>query len=90
MNEKPDLEQRAEQLGRDLEKKAEALEKRLPAPTAALLDAICLGAVLLAGAWLLTKLGWLAMITWRMVGIGFALIYVVSLAYRLGRRAPKA
>ena len=90
MNEKSELEHRAEQFGRNLEKKAEAFEKKAPAPLAALLDALCLGAILLAAAWLALKLGWLAAITWKAVGSAFGLIYLACLGYRLVRKAPKA
>ena len=79
MNDKPDLE-----------RKAEAPAKKLSASAAALLDALCLGAILLAAAWLAVKLGWLPILTWRAVGFGFVLIYIVSLAWRLVRKPPRA
>lgn len=78
MNDKPDLE-----------RKAVAPAKKLSAPAAALLDALCLGAILLAAAWLAVKLGWLPILTWREVGFGFVLIYIVGLAWRLVRKPPR-
>ena len=78
MNDKPDLE-----------RKAEAPAKKMAVPAAALLDALCLGAILLAAAWLAVKLGWLSILTWQEVGFGFVLIYIVSLAWRLIRKPPR-
>ncbi len=85
---KVELEKRMEKKcgcwGEKIEKKFDALEKKIPPPLSALGDVLCLGAFILGALWLATKLNWLSkMPSWKILAVCFATIFIISLVYRL-------
>lgn len=82
------IEQRAEEWGRNLDKKVEGLEKNMPKPVAALMDVVCFGLVILAACWLMARFGWIQMPSRTVFLILAGAIYLVSLAIRILRKPP--
>jgi len=81
---------KCEDWGRNIEKKINGLEKKVPVPLNSFFDALCICVIIAGGAWLAAKLNWVnGMLAWSTLGIIFIVIYVISLCYRLICRKKK-
>lgn len=84
------IEQKCEAWGNNVDQKADAFVKSMPAPVNALLDAVCISVLLIGLAWVTEKFSSRdIMPTWNIFGIIFGAIFVISLLYRLVMKARK-
>ena len=90
--EKPgkDIGKKCEEWGDNLDIKVKALEKKIPRPLNALLDALCITVIIAVAAWACTKAGWIdGMPSRRIFAVVFCALYVLSLLYRLFIKSKK-
>lgn len=85
---KAELEKRTEKKcgdwGRNIEKKFDNFESKVPKPINSFFDALCLSVIIAGLAWLFTKFKWISgMPSWLTFGIIFCIIFLISLIYRL-------
>ncbi|NLE68096.1 MAG: hypothetical protein GX608_11815 [Lentisphaerae bacterium] len=79
-----EVEKKCEAWGENIDKKADALVKKLPPPVNALLDAVCMTVIFAGITWVLVRMNRLpVMPSWKTFGILAGAIFVVSLIYRL-------
>jgi len=84
------IEKKCEEWGDNLDIKVKALEKKIPRPLNALLDALCITVIIAVAAWACTKTGWIGgMPSRRIFAIAFCALFALSLLYRLFIKSKK-
>jgi hypothetical protein len=77
------IEKRWEKLGEETEKKIDSAVSKLPRPISALLDAVCITAVIAGVMWVIMKIGWRGNFpSWSMFAILAGTVFALSLIYR--------
>jgi len=85
-----DIGKKCEEWGNNLDIKVKALEKKIPRPLNALLDALCITVIIALAAWAFTKAGWIGgMPSRKIFAIVFGSLLVLSLLYRLFIKSKK-
>jgi hypothetical protein len=77
------VEEKWEKRGDELEKKIDKAVNRLPRPVNALLDAVCITAVIAGVMWVVMKIGWRGSFPpWSTFAMLAGAVFVLSLIYR--------
>jgi hypothetical protein len=81
---------KCEEWGDNLEIKVGALEKKIPRPLNALLDALCITVIVAMATWACAKIGWIdSMPSLAAFAIVFCALFGLSVFYRLFMKSKK-
>lgn len=77
------IEKKWEKHGEEMEKKIDSAVNKLPRPINALLDAVCITALIAGAMWIVMKIGWRGSFPpWSTFAILAGVVFVLSLIYR--------